>query len=123
MKTSQYKKKMKSVYFRVPFANSFVVLLEFFILMRNYVVLRTSLRFQGLTIKNDIDSLNLVHGFLEMLWQPFYPLLTKGPKNLYFPADKKTLYIQYNTLHGLTFYKQSYWRDNQFCTIFDSHEE
>ena len=53
MKTTQYKKKMKSVYFMVPklqpsFFNSFFVPLDFINLMRNYVVLRTSLQFHGL---------------------------------------------------------------------------
>ena len=64
---------MKSVYFRVPklricFDNSFIVPLEFIKLMRNYVVIRTSLQFQELTMQllYDIDALNLVYGFLGM---------------------------------------------------------
>ena len=70
---------MKSVYFmvlklRISFSNLFNVPLEFINLMRNYLALRTSLQFQGLSMQHlyDIDSLNLVYGFLGMLWQSFF---------------------------------------------------
>ena len=42
---------MKSAYFKAPklsFSNSFFVPLEFINFMRNYVVVRTSLQFEGL---------------------------------------------------------------------------
>ena len=33
-------------------------------------------------------SLDLISDFCGMLWQPFYPLLTKEPKNLCFSPNK-----------------------------------
>ena len=37
----------------------------------------------------DSDSLCLISGFCEMLWQPFYTFLTKEPKSLCYYVDKK----------------------------------
>ena len=115
--TNSYKKKIKSVYFMVPklrlsFCNSFFVSLEFIDLVRNYVVIRTSLQFQGLPMQHvhDTDSLNLVYGFLGMLWQSFYPLLSKD-RRIFVSPQVKSLHSQYNTLGGLTYYKQSYCKD------------
>ena len=34
------------------------------------------------------DSLNLIYGFRGMLWQSFYTLFPKEPKNLCFSAEK-----------------------------------
>ena len=36
----------------------------------------------------DTNSLDLISGLCGMLWQPFYPLLTKEPKNFSFPSDE-----------------------------------
>ena len=92
------------------FFNSFFVPLDFINLMRNYVVLRTSLQFHGLPMQHlsYIDSLNLVYVILGMLWQSFYLLLTKGPKDPCLPTDKNI------SQPDLTCYKRSYSEDNQF---------
>ena len=44
----------------------------------------------------DIDFLNLVYGFLGILWQSFYLLLAKELKDLCFLSDKNiTQPVQY----------------------------
>ena len=70
----------------------------------------------------DVDSLDLVSGFGGMLWQPFYPLLMKEPKDLCFsPADKNIAQpIQYTV--RLAYYKQSYCKDIQIYLIFRTLE-
>ena len=56
-----------------------------------YVVLRTSIWFQGHLY--DIDSLEFTTDFGGILWQPFYPLLTKEPKD-FFSLQIKKLHSQ-----------------------------
>ena len=56
----------------------------------HFVVLRTSFSFQVLSMwhLHDTNSLDLISGLRGILWQPFYPLLKKEPKNLSFPSDE-----------------------------------
>ena len=58
----------------------------------------------------DSDSLCLISGFCEMLWQPFCTFLTKEPRSVCYYIDKKTWHSQYNELRYLTYYKQSYFK-------------
>ena len=113
----------------VSFDISFVVSLEChgFVEVYYYVVIRTFLWFQGLTMYYlcDIDFLYLIFCFRGMLRWFFYPLLTKEPKSLCFCEDDNIIlkmHFHYNTLNHLTYYKQSYCKDIKICTTFGTPE-
>ena len=58
-----------------------------------------------------IDFLYLIFGFRGMLWQSFYPLLTKEPKDLCFSENK-----------NITLSIKSYCKDIQIRTTFGTDE-
>ena len=97
----------------------FVIPLEFhlFDVEIYYVVLRTSLWIHWHLCGT--DSLDFISGFHR--WQSFYPLLTKEPK-IFVSLQIKASRSQYNTIHCLTYYKQSYCKDIQIYVVFDNHE-